>query len=106
MAISKPLCFVSVAHADVEDDTDMSEVVSETNVNDADIQHKEYHVKLQNSDVLSNLDQRLGHLEEIKQTEISKIFFLMRQSKQMLHIMTLTLVRQTISNSIRIESIH
>ena len=62
-----------MAHADVEDGTDMSEVVSETNVNDADIQHKEYHVKLQNSDVLSNLDQKLGHLEEIKQAEISNL---------------------------------
>ena len=68
--IAKPVC--SVTHADVDNSTDKSEVVNDNCVSD-EIKHKEYNVKLQNSDVLSNLDQKLGHLSEDQQSEISNL---------------------------------
>ena len=63
----KPVCSIGPSHDSSHDDTPEMEVDQNDNSNDK--QHK-YPMKLQNSDVLANLDRKLGHLSDNVQCEL------------------------------------
>ena len=68
--MAKPVCSVGsskeVSHGDIP------EMEVNQNDNSYDKQH-EYPMKLQNSDVLANLDEKLGHLSEHVQCELQQL---------------------------------
>jgi len=71
--MAKPICSVMHANVDnVKGQDDKSNIEVDDKI-DNDVKHKEYNVKLQNSDVLKNLDQKIGHLAEDHQQQVSDL---------------------------------
>ena len=66
----KPLCSVGLSNTSGHDDT--SEMKVDQNDNSDDKQH-DYPMKLQNSDVLANLVEKLGHLSDNVQSELKQL---------------------------------
>ena len=80
--IPKPVCTVKHAdnvdkHADVDKianvDKSKDDNSDVTFDQDKELEHKEYNVKLNNSDVLTNLDSKLGHLSQDQQSQIANL---------------------------------
>ena len=74
---STPVCSVTTANVDNDTtDQDINDAeVNNQNVHDDGNKHKEYNVKLQNSDVLANLGEKLSHLSETEQTEMINLIY-------------------------------
>ena len=64
------MCSVGLGNKCSHDDNPEMEVNQKDNSDDK--QH-EYPIKLQNSDVLANLDGKLGHLSENEQCELKEL---------------------------------
>ena len=79
--IPKPVCTVKHANVDKHDDVDKIANVDKSKDDNSDVtfdqdkelEHKEYNVKLNNSDVLTNLDSKLGHLSQDQQSQIANL---------------------------------
>ena len=68
---SKPVCTVHVTNDNIDkSEEDNSDVTRDQNT---EVKHNEYHMKLNNSDVLANLDQKLGHLAKEQSSEIADL---------------------------------
>ena len=85
--ISKPVCSVTNTRVHVDKPTnvdkndnvdknanvDKSKENSEVTADQSELKHNEYSMKLNNSDVLRNLDQKLGHLTKEQSSEIADL---------------------------------
>ena len=66
----KPVC--SLGHSNNSGPDDTSEMKADQNDNSDDKQH-EYPMKLPNSNVLANLDEKIGHLSDNVQCELKQL---------------------------------